>query len=151
MIVLDALWWLILGLLAGWAGLWLFDRLTLRDGEVAGLRAYLAVKEERFQRNAALLRLYFKEAGGLSASIREDLRDEMCARHNRLIERLGALFESGIQRGLFRPIAHPRMLALALVSLSTVVQLDCFGIGPDDGIPKDPDSVLNVLFGGLLA
>ena len=121
------------------------------EDELAGLRAYLAVKAERFQQNAGLLRLYFKESGGLSASIREDLREEMCTRHNRLIERLGAIFQSGIQRGVFQPVAHPRMLALALVSLSTAVQLDGFGIGPDDTIPKDPDSVLNVLFKGLLA
>ena len=35
----DTLWWLVLGSLLGWAALWLTDKLLLRDGEVAGLRA----------------------------------------------------------------------------------------------------------------
>lgn len=35
----DSLWWLILGLLLGWIALWFFDKLFLRDGEVAGIRA----------------------------------------------------------------------------------------------------------------
>jgi chromosome segregation ATPase len=35
----DAIWWLILGLLFGWVGLWVCDKLFLRDGQVAGLRA----------------------------------------------------------------------------------------------------------------
>ncbi len=35
----DALWWLILGSLLGWVALWFCDKLFLRDGEVAGIRA----------------------------------------------------------------------------------------------------------------
>ncbi|MGH1361364.1 MAG: hypothetical protein ACRBC3_21590 [Burkholderiaceae bacterium] len=35
----DALWWLILGSLLGWVALWFCDKLFLRDGDVAGMRA----------------------------------------------------------------------------------------------------------------
>ncbi|MFK7965185.1 MAG: hypothetical protein AB8C46_14585 [Burkholderiaceae bacterium] len=35
----DTLWWLILGSLLGWVALWFCDKLFLRDGDVAGIRA----------------------------------------------------------------------------------------------------------------
>lgn len=35
----DTLWWLILGSLLGWVALWFCDKLFLRDGDVAGMRA----------------------------------------------------------------------------------------------------------------
>lgn len=35
----DTIWWLILGSLLGWVALWFCDKLFLRDGDVAGMRA----------------------------------------------------------------------------------------------------------------
>jgi chromosome segregation ATPase len=35
----DSIWWLVLGGLLGWVGLWICDKLILRDGQIAGLRA----------------------------------------------------------------------------------------------------------------
>ncbi|MEZ5657968.1 MAG: hypothetical protein R3E83_05415 [Burkholderiaceae bacterium] len=92
MIVLDALWWLILGLLAGWAGLWLFDRLTLRDGEVAGLRAARELAEARQQchdrltamevqlQDAALVRESLREASEAGETLRAQLSAAEAAR-----------------------------------------------------------------------
>jgi chromosome segregation ATPase len=73
MSVLGALWWLVLGLLMGWIGLWLFDRLMLRDGEVAGLRAAreLAEAEHRFADERAELSLRLGEMGTLRDSLEQ--------------------------------------------------------------------------------
>lgn len=68
---LDAVWWLVLGLLSGWVGLWLFDRLMLRDGEVAGLRAARELAEARHSFDSALadMSARVREADGLRSSL----------------------------------------------------------------------------------
>lgn len=121
------------------------------DGAVEKLRAFLVAKAELFDEKLDLLRLYFKEAGGLSSSFREDLRQEMCSQHDRLVGNLSAVFESGIAEGLFLPVADPRLLAIAIDSLSTAAMLDRSECGHGAPLSKDPDAILNILFKGLLA
>ncbi|MEZ5738979.1 MAG: hypothetical protein R3E68_05605 [Burkholderiaceae bacterium] len=42
---LDAIWWLLLGALSGWLGLWAADKFLYRDGELAGIRAGRELEE----------------------------------------------------------------------------------------------------------
>ncbi|MEZ5652754.1 MAG: hypothetical protein R3E87_19630 [Burkholderiaceae bacterium] len=92
MIVLNALWWLTLGLLMGWAGLWLFDRLMLRDGEVAGLRAAreMAEMRSRHEEQVAELSVHEREATTLRGSL------EQAAQETDLLQ--AQLAESRLQR-----------------------------------------------------
>lgn len=69
----DAIWWLILGLLLGWVGLWVCDKLFLRDGQVAGLRADREAAAARAEAAAV------REQLGRSEGQVEDLNKDLAA------------------------------------------------------------------------
>lgn len=67
----DAIWWLILGLLLGWVGLWICDKLFLRDGQVAGLRAEREAAAARTE--AAAVRESLSRSEDQVADLNKDL------------------------------------------------------------------------------
>ncbi len=58
----DNIWWLVLGGLLGWVGLWICDKLILRDGQIAGLRAEREVSAMRAELEGTRERLNRAEA-----------------------------------------------------------------------------------------
>jgi hypothetical protein len=71
-----------------------------------------------FQNNRSMMRLYFAETRASSFDIKSGLNVELRAIYEDFMQRLAAVFESGIQRGLFRPLMEPYYLAVALASLT---------------------------------
>lgn len=119
------------------------------EGEVEKLRTFLRVKNEQFHDKLDLLRLHFKETGGMSNALHDDIKRELRVRHGRHLERLGRVFAAGVERGVFAAVADPRFLAMALDSVSTAALL-AKEDPPFPGVPGDADDVLAVLFEGLL-
>ncbi len=86
--------------------------------EVERIRAYVSAKGRIFQNNRSMMRLYFAETRASSFDIKSGLNVELRTIYEDFMQRLAAVFESGIQRGLFRPLMEPYYLAVALASLT---------------------------------
>jgi TetR/AcrR family transcriptional regulator len=86
--------------------------------EVERIRAYVSAKGRIFQNNRSMMRLYFAETHRNSFDIKSGLNVELRAIYEDFIVRLAAVFESGVKRGLFRPLMEPYYLAVALASLT---------------------------------
>jgi TetR/AcrR family transcriptional regulator len=86
--------------------------------EVERIRAYVSAKGRIFQNNRPMLRLYFAETHGASFDIKSGLDVELRTIYEDCLQRLAAVFESGITRGLFRRLMEPYYLAVAVDSLT---------------------------------
>lgn len=86
------------------------------DDEFEQLRSYIRSKGERFRNNLSFVRLFLAERRGTSFNIKAGLDDEMRKRHLTLLQELAAIFEKGIKKKRFKPIADPFHQAVALDS-----------------------------------
>ena len=86
--------------------------------EVERIRAYVSAKGRIFENNRSLLRLYFAETRKSSFDIKSGLDVELRAIYEDFLQKLAAVFESGIKRGLFRQLMEPYYLAVAVSSLT---------------------------------
>jgi AcrR family transcriptional regulator len=120
------------------------------DDEVEKLRSYVRTKTERFRSNLPFVRLFLAESRGVSFNIKAGLNEELRKRYYGFLERLAAIFESGIRNRRFQQIADSYYLAAALDSAldaSLLLWLDAPERHP---YPQDPDAVLNIFFHGLM-
>ena len=120
------------------------------DDEIEKLRNYVRVKGEVFRANLAVIRLYFSETQGARQNVLAGFDSEIRKMREDFLERLAAVFASGMKRKRFRRIADPYHLAVALEGLTNVflfLWLDDPGRHPP---PEDPDAILNILFKGLV-
>jgi AcrR family transcriptional regulator len=118
--------------------------------EVGKLRNYVRVKGELFRSNASMIRLYFSETQGANFNMNAGLDSEVRERHGNFLKKLAAVFESGMKRKQFRRIADPHSLAVALASITNsflLLWLEDPALYP---YPEDPDTILNILFKGLV-
>ena len=86
----------------------------------------------------------------MSFNIKAGLNEELRKRYSNFLERLAAIFESGIKNRRFKKIADPYFLAAALDSIldaSLLLWLDAPDRHP---YPEDPDTILNIFFKGLI-
>jgi TetR/AcrR family transcriptional regulator len=119
--------------------------------EIEKLRSYVRTKGDVFRGNASVIRLYFAETLGASYNIQAGLDSELRERHGTFLRTLAAIFEDGMKRRRFRKIADPYHLAVALDSLTSALLL--LWLEEPDGhpYPEDPDTILDILFKGLIA
>jgi AcrR family transcriptional regulator len=118
--------------------------------EVQKLRNYVQAKGEVFRANVSMIRLYFAETHGARFNIMAGVDAEIREKRGEFMQKLAAIFETGINGKCFRPIADPYHLAVALDSISNAFLL-LFLEEPDrHPYPEDPDTILNILHKGLM-
>jgi AcrR family transcriptional regulator len=120
------------------------------DDEIEKLRQYVRTKSERIRANLAFVRLFLAERRGASFNIKAGLDDELRSRHYAFLERLASVFESGIRKERFKNIADPYHLAIALDSVFDAFLLLWLDAPDRHPYPDDPDTILNILFKGLI-
>lgn len=118
--------------------------------EIEKLRRYVQAKGEVFRDKAATIRLYFAETRGASFNILAGLDQDIRNRRERFLERIAAIFESGIRAGRFHPIAAPYILSVALDSLCNAFLILWLENPEKHSYPEDPDTILNIFFKGLV-
>jgi len=119
---------------------------------VARLRGWIRAKDRIFRENDPLLRLVAGETGVGGANAGADLGPRIRERKRALVDELAGVFAAGIVQGRFAPVAAPRLLAVALDSLTTALLVERLetGAAGEPAPPLDPDAILQVLFAGLL-
>lgn len=119
--------------------------------EMERLRNYVRTKGELFRGNLSFIRLYIAENRGVSYNLKEGLDDELRKRYYVDLEKLAAVIESGIKNKLFRDIADPYSLAVAIDSTINSFLLLWIDMPEHHPYPEDPDAILNIFFKGLIA
>ncbi len=129
----------------------LTESIQEKGTEIERLRNYVRTKGELFRANVSMIRLYFSETRGANFNVMTDLVPEIRERYRRFLQTtLASVFEKGIRRKQFKKIADPYHLAVALDSLTNAflfLWLDAPDCHP---YPEDPDTILNILFKGLV-
>jgi len=120
------------------------------DDEVEKLRNYVQAKGEVFRANVSMIRLYFAETHGARYNVMAGFNTEIRQRRSRFMQTLAAIFESGMKKRRFKRIADPHHLAIALDSISNAFLFLWLDEPERHPYPEDPDTVLNILFKGLL-
>ena len=120
------------------------------DDEIEKLRNYVKAKGAIFCANVSIIRLYFAEVRGASFNIMAGLDREIRERHRHFLQTLASVFESGITKKRFKKIADSHHLAIALESLTNAFLLLWLEAPESHPYPEDPDTILNILFKGLV-
>ena len=118
--------------------------------EVEKLRSYVRTKGERFRSNLPFIRLFLAESRGASFNIKAGLDEEVRKRYYGFLERIAAIFESGIKSKRFKKIAAPYYLAVALDSVVDSFLLLWLEAPERHPYPEDPDTILDIFFRGLV-
>ncbi len=114
------------------------------------LRSYVRAKTEVFRRNLPFIRLYLAESRGASFNLKAGLDDEIRQRYYLSVEKIAAIFASGIKNRRFQKIADPYYLAVALASVIDAFLLLWLDAPERHPYPEDPDAILDIFFRGLL-
>ena len=120
------------------------------DDEVEKLRNYIRTKGERVRGNLPFVRLFLAERRGASFNIKAGLDQEMRTRHYVFLEKLAAVFESGINKNRFRKTVSPFHLAVALDSTIDAFLLLWLDSPDRHPYPENPDVILNIFIKGLI-
>ncbi len=120
------------------------------DDEIEKLRNYVRAKGQIFRDNVSVVRLYFAETRGASFNIMAGLDREIRERYGQFLEILASLFKSGIKKKRFVKIADPYHLAVAIESLTNAFLFLWVEAPERHPYPEDPDTILNILFKGLI-
>jgi len=118
--------------------------------EIEKIRNYIRVKGEIFRANVSMIRLYFAETRGASFNVMAGLDSTIRERYGKFMQTLASVFESGIKKKLFKKIATPFYLAVALDSLTNAFLFLWLEDPEQHPYPEDPDVILNILFKGLV-
>jgi TetR/AcrR family transcriptional regulator len=120
------------------------------DDEIEKLRNYVRTKGEMFRGNLPFVRLFLAESKGASFNIKSGLDEELRKRYYAFLERLAAVFESGIKNERIRKIAAPYHLAVALDSVVDAFLLLWLESPEQHPYPEDPDAIWDIFFKGLI-
>jgi AcrR family transcriptional regulator len=119
------------------------------DDEVEKLRNYVRTKGERFRSTLPFVRIFLAESKGASFNIKAGLDESLRQRIYSFLEKIAAIFESGIQNKRFNPIAPPYQLAIALDSVIDTFLLMWLDDPEGHPYPEDPDAILDIFLKGL--
>jgi len=120
------------------------------DDEIEKLRNYVRAKGQIFRDNVSMVRLYFAETRGASFNITGGLDREIRERYSHFLEILASIFENGIRRKRFMKIADPYYLAVAVDSITNAFLFLWLEAPERHPYPENPDTILNILFKGLV-
>lgn len=121
------------------------------EDEIEKLRNYVRAKGQIFRDNVSVVRLYFAETRGASFNIMAGLDREIREQYGHFLEALASIFKSGMKRKRFIRIADPYDLAVAIESLTNGFLFLWLESPERHPYPEDPDTILNILFKGLIA
>jgi len=119
------------------------------DDEIEKLRNYARAKGELFRANVSMIRLYFAETRGASFNVMA-LDSEIRQQYYQFLQTLASVFERGIRRKRFKNIADPYYLAIALDSITNAFLFLWVEAPERHPYPEDPDTILAILFKGLV-
>ncbi len=122
------------------------------DNEIDKLKNFVKTKSRIFMENAKLIRLYFAETKGASYNIKAGLDKEIRDRHKKFLERIAKIFESGIKKGIFKNIAEPYHLAIALDGICNAFLFSWLENPEKNKFMEEGNYqfILNILFKGLI-
>ncbi|MBM4270854.1 MAG: TetR/AcrR family transcriptional regulator [Deltaproteobacteria bacterium] len=120
------------------------------DDEVEKLRNYVRAKGEVFRANASVIRLYLAETQGAKFNVMVGFDADIRERYGKFLQSLALVFEAGIKKKRFKRIADPYHLSVSLVNLTNAFLFLWLEEPEHHPYPEDPDTVLNILFKGLL-
>lgn len=118
--------------------------------EIQKLRNYIKVKGVMFKTHAEMVRLYFAETRGASFNIMAGLDKEIKKRHKEFMEKLARIFRGGMKKRIFKNVADPFYLAVALDSMCNAFLFLWLDFPKKYPYPDEPDSILNIILHGLL-
>jgi len=118
--------------------------------EIEKLRNYVKAKSEVFTANVKMIRFYFSETRGASFNIKAGLDSEIREQYGHFLETLANVFASGMENKRFKKIADPYHLAVAIESLTNAFLFLWLEAPDRHPYPDDPDTILNILFKGLV-
>lgn len=118
--------------------------------EIEKIRNYVKVMGEVFSANISVIRLYFAETRGSSLNARAGVDSEIRERHDHFLETLASVFASGMEKKLFKKIADPYHLAVAINSFTNAFLFLWLEAPDRHPYPEDPDVILDILFKGLV-
>jgi TetR/AcrR family transcriptional regulator len=121
------------------------------DDETEKLRNYVRAKGDVFTANVSMIRLYFAETRGASFNIMAGLDSEIRERYGHFLEELASVFASGMEKKRFKKIGEPYYLAVSIESLTNAFLFLWLEAPDRHPYPDDPDTILNILFKGLVA
>lgn len=120
------------------------------DDAIEKLRNYVKAKGEIFRAHVPMIRLYFAETRGASFNVMAGLDSEIRELYKQFLHILASVFKSGIKKKRFKKIADPYHLAVALDSLTNAFLFLWLEAPAQHPYPKNPDTILNILFKGLV-
>jgi TetR/AcrR family transcriptional regulator len=120
------------------------------EDEVDKLRNFVKAKGEIFRAHIPVIRLYFSETHGESFSMLAGLDAKIRNLHAEFLKKLASIFDGGMQKKRFNKIADPYYLAVALDGITTAFLFMWLEAPDRHPYPEDPDTVLNILFKGLI-
>ncbi len=120
------------------------------DDEIQKLRNYVKAKGEVFRANLPMIRLYFAETHGARFNVMAGFDAEMRQRRSDFMQIIASIFESGMKRNRFKKIAEPYQLAVSLDSITNAFLILWLDEPERHPYPENPDTILNILFKGLL-
>jgi TetR/AcrR family transcriptional regulator len=119
-------------------------------GATEKLRNYVRAKGKIFRANVAMIRLYFAETRGASFNVMAGLDSEIRERRSGFMKNLASVFEKGMKSKQLKKIADPYHLAIALDSLTNAFLFLWLEAPDRHPYPEDPDTIVNILFKGLV-
>lgn len=128
----------------------LMNALKQGDDEIEKLRNLVRAKGEVFMENAPVVRLYHAETKGAGYNVKAGLDADIRKKYDQVQQTVAAVFERGIKKKLFKKIAEPYHLALALNSIINDFLFLWLEDSEKNAFPENPDVILNILFNGLL-
>jgi TetR/AcrR family transcriptional regulator len=120
------------------------------NDEIQKLRNYVQAKGEVFRANVSTIRLYFAGTQGARFNVMAGFDAEMQQRRSDFMQIIASIFESGMKRKRFKKIAEPYQLAVSIDSITNAFLFLWLDEPERHPYPEDPDTILNVLFKGLL-
>jgi TetR/AcrR family transcriptional regulator len=120
------------------------------DDEIEKLRNYVRAKGEIFRASVSMIRLYFAETRGASFNIMAGLDVEIRERHGQFLETLASVFARGMEKKQFKEIGDPYHLAVTMENLTNAFLFLWLEAPDRHPYPDDPDTILNILFKGLV-
>lgn len=118
--------------------------------EIEKLRNYLQVKIRMFTENVRVIKLYLAVTQEARFHLTAGLDPEIKGLYLEFMENLTSVFRRGIQRGIFKDVADPRLLSLGLENMANAALLLWLENPDEQSFLKDPDSILNVILNGIL-